>query len=108
MLSLLHEQKSIQIHELEKLTTQVLMQHHRNSEANNIKEKTQFILVPKRKQLVNRISEAISNSKKSIKIITSWERYSRGVIVYKKSFKKTGFLRCFLSVLVSIEEVATR
>jgi deoxycytidine triphosphate deaminase len=40
------------------------------------------------KQLINSISKAISNSKKIVRTITSWKRYSRGLIIYQDSMRK--------------------
>ena len=46
-LNLLHKQKTRQIQELEILITQALANYNKSSKINNIKEKSQYILVPK-------------------------------------------------------------
>jgi sugar-specific transcriptional regulator TrmB len=86
-LSLLYEQKNNQIHELAKLTTQILMEYDQNSKINQLEEKSQFILIPRKKQLVNKISNAIIKSKKTVRIITSWKRHLKSMIVYKTALK---------------------
>ena len=87
-LTLLYQQKTKQVHELAKLTTQVLHDHNNTSKNNQIEEQSQFILIPKNKQLVNSISKAISDSKKTVKIITSWNRHLKAVQIYQASLKK--------------------
>ena len=87
-LTLLHQQKNKQVHELAKLTTQVLYDYDKTSKINQIEEQAQFILVPKKNQLIISISKAISNSKKNVKIITSWNRHLKAVQIYQASLKK--------------------
>jgi len=82
-LSLLHEQKSMQIHELEALTTQVLLNYDQNKKNNKVEEQPNFILVPRKNQLITRVKTAISKSKKIIRIITSWKRHLEAVITYE-------------------------
>ena len=43
----------------------------------------QFVLIPKNKQLINKIDHAIANSTKNIRIITSWKRYLKALVIYK-------------------------
>lgn len=84
----LREQRNIRNRELEVLTTHVLIDYNKKRNKTDIKEKTQFLLVPKKKQLVTRISDAISNSKKIIKIITSWKRQIKALIVYESALNQ--------------------
>ena len=83
ILTLLHEQKTNQIHKLEELTTQTLIDNNHKPEKNNQKNGPQFVLIPKKKQLINKIDHAITNSTKNIKIITSWKRYLKALVIYK-------------------------
>ena len=83
VLNLLREKKKEENHKLDVLTTLVLIDNKQKPEKNNHKNGPQFVLIPKNKQLANRITNAISNSKKSIKIITSWKRHAKALIVYK-------------------------
>lgn len=87
-LMLLYQQKTKQIHELAMLTTQVLHDHNKTSKNIQIEVQSQFILIPKNKQFIISMSKAISNSKKNVKIITSWNRYLKAVQIYQKSLKK--------------------
>lgn len=97
----LYEQKSKQIHEIEKLTTQVLLDHDKTARINQIEEKSQFVFIPKNKQLVNRISNAISHSKKILRIITSWKRHMKALTVYEIALKTALFNGVEIQVLVT-------
>ena len=85
ILKLLHETKIIKIHKLEALTTQALMDNNQTPKNNHIEDKTHYVLIPKKIQLTNKINQAISNSKKNVKIITSWKRYLQSMIVHEKA-----------------------
>lgn len=85
---MLHEEKNQEIHTLEELTTQVLFENSQKSEPkHNNNNTTQFVLIPKKKQLITKINQSISKSKKNVKISTSWKRYLQGINVYEKALK---------------------
>lgn len=85
---MLHEKKEREIHTLEELTTQTLLENSQKSESKHISNNnTQFVLIPKKKQLIAKIKQSISKSKKNIKIATSWKRYLQGINVYEKTLK---------------------
>lgn len=86
-ISLLREEKIQETCELENLASQVLEYNDHNPEKNQNKNSSKFILIPKKKQLVNNIDKSIFNSKKSIKITTSWRRHLQAMIIYEKSLK---------------------
>lgn len=88
ILSVLRHKKNQENHELEKLTTQVLIENQQKSKNNLITNETHFYLIPKKKQLLSKVSRAISNSKKSISVITSWKRHLQAMINYEKPIKK--------------------
>lgn len=100
-LSLLYDQKKVQMNNIAKLTSEVLIDYDRNSKIIDIKEKDQFVLVPKKKQLLHRISEAMSHSKKSIKVITSWKRHLKAQKTYKKALNKALQNNIKIQVLVT-------
>ena len=86
-LKLLYEEKTKEIRELESLTTQALIDDNQKPEVKHIEDKSQFVLIPKKKQLTNKINQAIFNSKKNVRIITSWKRHLQSMIVYEEALK---------------------
>lgn len=86
-LQILHEQKTSQIHNLEILTKQALTNN--NPKDYEIKEKNQYVLVPKKTQYLERINQAISNSKKIVKIKTSTKRYVQAINLHKKMYQES-------------------
>jgi sugar-specific transcriptional regulator TrmB len=100
-LKILYEQKKAQMNKIAKLTSEVLIEYNQNTKINSIKEKDQFILVPRKKQLLHKISEAMSNSKKTIKVITSWKRHLQAQRIYKKALNKALLNNVKIQVLVT-------
>ena len=83
ILKLLYEEKNKEIRKLEFLTTQALIDDDHKPEVKHIEDKSHFVLIPKKKQLINKIDHAITNSTKNIKIITTWKRYLKALVIYK-------------------------
>lgn len=83
ILEMLHEEKNQEIHQLEELTTQVLSENQ-NSSISQFSKDSKFILIPRKRQLVETIGQAISNSKLNVKIKTSWKRHLQSMIVHEK------------------------
>ena len=85
ILLILRERKNQENHKLEMLTTQVLMENNQNTKYYNLTNGSRFYLIPKKKQLSNKISRAFSNSKKTINVITSWKRHLQAMTNYEKA-----------------------
>jgi sugar-specific transcriptional regulator TrmB len=100
-LYLLHEKKSMQIHELEALTTQVLLNYNQNINNRKVEKQANFILVPRKKQLLTKISSTISNSQNSVKVITSWKRHLKALITYKNALNQALTNNVTFQVLVT-------
>ena len=106
-----HEEKTNQIHNLEELTTQILLDNNHKPENHQINDKPQFVLIPKKKQLTNRLKQAIANSKKTIKSITIWKRYVKALAIYKTALKTSLSNGVKIQVLVyekSTEDTETK
>lgn len=87
IIEILHEEKSQELRRLEELKAKVLIENSQNFSTPQFNS-SKFVLVPCKKQLVRRIEQAVSNSKKSIKVKTSWKRHLQSMIVYEKAIKK--------------------
>lgn len=83
ILEMLHDEKNQEIHQLEELTTQVLSENQ-NSSISQFSKDSKFILIPRKRQLVETIGHAIYNSKRNVKIKTSWKRHLQSMIVHEK------------------------
>ena len=69
IIKILDEKKTEDKHKIEDLTTQVLLENNNTSEIPQLNNISQFVLIPKKKQLENRVAKAFFNSKKSISML---------------------------------------
>lgn len=88
ILQILHQQKIKQIHVLEDLTKQTLT-NIKDLKNNNIEERFQYVLVPKKNRFVERINHAIFHSKEKIKIKTSVKRYLQAISMHKEMYQES-------------------
>ncbi len=88
ILQILHYQKTSQIHALEGLTKQVLT-NHINSENDYAKYEFQYVLVPRKNQIVKNINHAIHDSKETVKIETSIKRYLQAINLHKEMYRES-------------------
>lgn len=90
VLIILQEEKNREDNKLKELTTYVLLENQQKSNINYLfkNNNTQFILIPKKKQLVNKLNLSYSKCKKSIRIATSWKRFLQGISIYENQLKK--------------------
>ena len=100
-MNILHIKKQSQMNELMALKKKVFRTSDLNSNINNLKDETEFVLVPKNKHLFNRITKAITNSQESVNIISSWKRVSKALIVYEDAITKALSNGVKFQVLVS-------
>jgi sugar-specific transcriptional regulator TrmB len=89
ILQILHHQKTSQIFALEKLTKQVLFNHNNILENDNITERFQYVLVPKKRQFIERINHTIFNSKEKVRIKTHLKRYLQAVNMHKEIYQES-------------------
>ena len=87
ILTLLSEEKNEEIRKLEILKKQALIDDDHKPEVNHVEDKSHFVLIPKKIQLVHKISQSLFNSKKNVKITTSWKRHLQSMSVYEKALK---------------------
>ena len=85
MIAVLQQEKTKEFRKLEELTTQALFENNQKSEIIQPNNNSHFVLIPKKKQLINKIDQSITNSKKSVKITTSWKRHLQAITLYEKA-----------------------
>lgn len=60
-------------------TDELLNSFKRKSLLNDIDAANQFVLIPQKEAVINRIRQAIDNSKYSVSVVISWKRFVHGV-----------------------------
>jgi sugar-specific transcriptional regulator TrmB len=74
---------------LQILTKQVLFNHNNILENDNITERFQYVLVPKKRQFIERINHTIFNSKEKVRIKTHLKRYLQAVNMHKEMYQES-------------------
>jgi len=62
--------------------TELLLKTYKEKDAKKVlqTEADRFVLIPKRRAVIERIREAIEGSQRSVDLILSWKRFSRGML----------------------------
>lgn len=101
ILMFLHKKQTEDIHKLEVLTKQVLLENSQKNEIPQSLSNAQFVLIPKKNQVQKKLAKIFINSKKNIKIIINWKRILIGSKLLNKSIKKALNNGVSLQVLIT-------
>jgi sugar-specific transcriptional regulator TrmB len=78
-IKLLLLKKQTEYNRLKNETETLLKSFRKRNMQNQAETANQFILIPQREAIINRIRQAIDNSKKSVSVVISWKRFVHGV-----------------------------
>lgn len=73
------ERKKSNYDKLERKIEQLNLQFKENSTKPRIDEESEFLMVPKRENIVKKINEAIDRSKKRVDLCLTWQRFYNGM-----------------------------
>ena len=100
-LNTLFEKSKKRVYDLAELTSVVLRDYDQIPNNELLLEKSQFIIVPKNKQLMNKIKKSFLNCKSKVRAITSFNRHIKALDIYESAIQTA------LSKGVSIDTLIT-